>query len=76
VVIMDVNMPRMNGIDATARIKTQWPETMVIGISVNPQDENSAAMKRAGAAMVLPKESAVDQLHEAIVQGAGTTADR
>jgi CheY-like chemotaxis protein/anti-sigma regulatory factor (Ser/Thr protein kinase) len=76
VVVMDVNMPRMNGIDATARIKTQWPETMVIGISVNAQDENSAAMKRAGATTVLPKESALDQLHEAIVQGVGASADQ
>ena len=75
VVVMDVNMPRMNGIDATARIKTHWPETTVIGISVNAKDDNSDAMKRAGAAAVLPKESAVDQLHERIVHEVGVSAD-
>jgi CheY-like chemotaxis protein len=68
VVVMDINMPKMNGIDATTYIKNHWPETTVIGISVNTRDGNSEAMKRAGAAVVLPKDTAVDELHEAIVQ--------
>lgn len=75
VVVMDINMPRMNGIDATAHIKTRWPETTVIGISVNTGDHNSDAMKRAGAATVLPKDTAVDQLHDAIVQEVAVSAD-
>ncbi len=75
VVVMDINMPRMNGIDATTHIKSRWPETTVIGISVNTGEDNSDAMKRAGAAAVLPKDSAVDQLHDAIVQEVGISAD-
>jgi len=71
VVVMDINMPRMDGIDATTHIKTYWPETTVIGISVNTGDDNSEAMKRAGAAIVLPKDTAVDQLHDAIIQEVG-----
>ena len=74
VVVMDINMPRMNGIDATTHIKNRWPETTVIGISVNTGDDNSDAMKRAGAATVLPKDTAVDQLHDAIVQQVGVSA--
>ena len=76
VVVMDINMPRMNGIDATTHIKTHWPETTVIGISVNARDGNSEAMKRAGAATVLPKDTAVDQLHDAIVQEVGASSDK
>lgn len=76
VVVMDINMPRMNGIDATTYIKTQWPETTVIGISINTDDDNSDAMKRAGAATVLPKDTAVDQLHDAIVQEISVSADK
>ena len=76
VVVMDINMPRMNGIDATTHIKNRWPETTVIGISVNTDDDNSDAMKRAGAAIVLPKDTAVDQLHDAIVQEVGVSADK
>lgn len=76
VVVMDINMPRMNGIDATTHIKNHWPETTVIGISVNIGDNNSDAMKQAGAATVLPKDTAVDQLHDAIVQEVGVSADK
>lgn len=76
VVVMDINMPRMNGIEATTHIKTQWPETTVIGISVNTGDANSDAMKRAGAAAVLPKDTAVDRLHDAIVQEVGISTDK
>jgi CheY-like chemotaxis protein len=70
VLVMDINMPKMNGIEATTRIKAHWPDMTVVGISVNAGDENSDAMKRAGAATVLPKDTAVEQLHAAIVDAA------
>lgn len=66
VVVMDVNMPTMNGIEATKHIKSRWPETTVIGLSVNVHDDNETAMKRAGATGLLAKESAAEHLYEAI----------
>ena len=69
-------MPRMNGIDATTHIKTHWPETTVIGVSVNTGDDKSDAMKRTGAAIVLLKETAVDRLHDAIVEEVGGSVDK
>jgi CheY-like chemotaxis protein len=66
VVVMDINMPKMSGIEATARIKAYWPDILVIGISVNTDDDNRAAMKRAGAAVLLTKEAAVDELYAVI----------
>ena len=77
VVVMDINMPKMNGIEATARIKAYWPETIVIGISVNTGDDNSHAMKRAGAITLLTKEAAVEQLYEIIKRSVkkGETAE-
>jgi CheY-like chemotaxis protein len=71
VVVMDINMPTMNGIEATTSIKTHWPETIVVGISVNALEDNGDAMKRAGAATVLTKDNAVGQLRDAIVQEVG-----
>jgi CheY-like chemotaxis protein len=72
VVVMDINMPKMNGIEATLQIKTKWPETVIIGISVNVGDDNNDAMQRAGAATLLTKEAAVEQLHDTIVQAVGS----
>ncbi|MDI3463758.1 MAG: Circadian input kinase A [Nitrospira sp.] len=66
VVVMDINMPRMNGVEATRHIKSHWPETLVIGISVNAGDDNGIAMKRVGAAVLLTKEAAVDDLYRTI----------
>ncbi len=66
IVLMDINMPEMNGIEATARIKTRWPQILVIGLSVNASEDNAGAMKQAGATLILTKEAAVDELHGAI----------
>lgn len=66
VVVMDINMPTMNGIEATERIKTRWPGTVVIGISVNTGDASGQAMKQAGAVGLITKDAAVDELYAAI----------
>ena len=65
-VVMDINMPCMNGIEATAKIKTRHPGVVVIGMSVNASSDNHDAMRTAGASMLLTKEAAVDQLYDAI----------
>jgi CheY-like chemotaxis protein len=66
VVVMDINMPEMNGIEATAKIKSSHPHTVIIGMSVNAAGENQNAMKTAGASRLLTKEAAVEHLHTAI----------
>jgi CheY-like chemotaxis protein len=66
VVIMDINMPRLNGIEATAEIKARYPDISVIGLSVNSGGDNRSAMLRAGASALLTKEAAVDELYKAI----------
>ena len=66
IVVMDINMPRKNGIEATAEITSRWPDVAVIGLSVNADRENQEAMTRAGAALLLPKEAAVDDLYRSI----------
>ena len=65
-IIMDVNMPRMNGIDATTAIRARWTDTSVIGLSVHASPETDRAMRAAGAAMLLPKETAARGLYQAI----------
>ena len=75
VVLMDINMPKMNGIEATTRIMQQYPETIIIGLSVNATKDNQEAMTRAGAFRLLSKETAVEQLHDAVYD-AVTERDR
>ena len=54
------------------------PDIQVIGLSVNADADNQLAMTKAGAALLLTKEAAVDEIHRAIqlaLKGA-TTAER
>ena len=66
-VLMDINMPKMSGVEATARIKARHPEIVIIGLSVQAGHESHLAMLKAGATRLLTKEAAVDQLHHAIL---------
>jgi CheY-like chemotaxis protein/anti-sigma regulatory factor (Ser/Thr protein kinase) len=68
VVVMDINMPKKNGIEATVEIKARHPDIEVIGLSVNAGGDNQAAMLKAGASRVLTKEAAVEYLYGAIQQ--------
>jgi DNA-binding NarL/FixJ family response regulator len=67
IVVMDINMPKMNGIEATREIRSRNPHSIVIGLSVNADDANRNAMIQAGAATLITKEAAVDQLHQTML---------
>lgn len=68
VVVMDVNMPRCDGVVATTRIKEEYPDVHIIALSMHDSPEIAARMKQAGASGYLTKESAAGQLCRAIVE--------
>ena len=53
VVIMDVNMPRVDGIEATRQLKKEMPGTIVIGLSVDNSKQVEGAMRRRGCCRLL-----------------------
>jgi len=73
-VLMDVNMPRMDGIEATRRLTDEWPEIPVIGLSVNDAPHVVEAMTAAGAVAVVSKDTAPERLYEAVL--AARTGER
>lgn len=66
VVIMDIAMPNLNGIEATARIKEQLPETQVVILSMHYTLEDIFRALQAGAIAYILKESAGKEVSEAV----------
>lgn len=66
VVIMDVSMPGMNGIEATRRIKAAHPETAVLALTMYEDEQYFFEMLNAGASGYIPKRAAPDDLVSAI----------
>jgi len=66
VVIMDIAMPKLNGIEATRQIKLIHPRTGVLILSAYDDDEYVFALLKAGAAGYLLKNVSGDELSRAI----------
>jgi DNA-binding NarL/FixJ family response regulator len=66
VVIMDIGMPSLNGIEATRQLKRDLPKTHVIALSMHTDEKYVAEMLRAGANGYLCKKCEADELIQAI----------
>jgi CheY-like chemotaxis protein len=66
VVIMDIEMPGTNGIDATRAIAAERPQIRVIGLSMHTREDMEQAMRAAGAREYLPKDGPAEDLLAAI----------
>jgi signal transduction histidine kinase/ActR/RegA family two-component response regulator len=67
VIIMDINMPRMDGIEATRRIKKEQPGTVIIAVSVNDTPDIRESLQKAGASAFVSKDEAGERLYETIM---------
>lgn len=66
VVLMDIMMPEMNGLDATARVVARFPHTRVIILSMNATEEYVLQALRVGASGYLLKNISPAELEKAI----------
>lgn len=66
VVLMDIRMPRMSGIEATAEILNERPKTKIVMLTVSEEAEDLLASLRAGACGYLLKEVAIDEIAAAV----------
>lgn len=66
VVLMDIAMPRMNGLEATSLILSIAPATRVIIVSMHHDEEHVWNALRAGASGYLAKSAVVEELQEAL----------
>jgi two-component system, NarL family, response regulator LiaR len=79
VVLMDILMPRLNGIEATRQIRTRCPETRVIALTISDDPIVIEQMLQAGAISYLLKTVTAVELVEAIVRahaGQATLVDQ
>ena len=66
IVVMDVGMPSLNGIEATRRVTHKLASTKVVILSMYKREEYAVQALRAGAMGFVVKESAVDELVQAV----------
>ncbi|HVG01619.1 MAG TPA: response regulator transcription factor [Nitrospira sp.] len=62
VILVDVNMARLDGIETTRRLRSLLPQTVIIGMSCHTRDMVEHALLSAGADAFLPKETLPDDL--------------
>lgn len=73
VVVMDINMPGLNGIEATARIKQTHPHVGVVGLSMHVDEDYRRAMTTAGATALISKGAVLEDLYDAIIKSSGAS---
>ena len=74
VIIMDITMPRLDGVEATRQVVRETPDVRVIGLSMHEKEDMALSMRRAGAVEYLTKGCPAEELIAAIRAAVATEA--
>lgn len=66
VVLMDIGLPDMSGIDAAREVKRLWPQVSIVALTIHEDQEYFFKMLEAGASGYVPKRAAPEELLTAI----------
>jgi two-component system response regulator NreC len=66
VILMDIGLPDLSGIDATREIKKRTPEVSIVALTIHEDEEYFFKMLEAGASGYVPKRAAPEELLTAI----------
>ncbi|MFO7838105.1 MAG: response regulator transcription factor, partial [Desulfosalsimonadaceae bacterium] len=66
VIVMDISMPVMDGIEATRLIKSESPEVRIVGLSMFKDEQSVNSIMHAGADAFVPKTASTAELLEAL----------
>ena len=66
VILMDIGMPGLNGLEATRQIKSRWPQIHILGLTMHRTEEYFFEMLKAGASGYILKAAETDELIRAV----------
>lgn len=66
VIVMDINMPEINGIQAAKMVKKEYPDIKILALTMSSDDTHIRQMVQAGASGYIMKSAGRDELTEAI----------
>lgn len=66
IVLMDIKMPEMDGIEATRTLRVNGDNTLIVGLTANPDEANSAEAHGAGMDGMLGKPIRFNELKAAL----------
>lgn len=66
IMLLDISLPDKNGLEVLQAVKTKWPTTNVLMLSMHPQEQYAIRALKLGASGYLTKDTAADELLMAV----------